>query len=443
MKKHPTTRLSAAALSGTLSAALYTAWAAVLTACLALSLPAAGSEPEPARDPDEILIGVIGSNDLGFRSNTVTPTLQHLEKSLPRYRFRIMDIPAYQALDLIERTRPDFVVGPSDVFFTLINTAGAQALATRKSAWARDGGASVGSAIVVKSNGSAIRTLADLRGKKIAASMPDSLGGWLAFKGELARAGYDPEDFIGGANFLSYEYPAVFESVIDGRSDAGILSACQLESAEASGLLAPGLLRVINEKSDRAIACRRSTDLYPGQTFGVLDFSRPELVKGIALALLSMPPQPTFSWQVAGQFHAVSRLYRDLRIGPFAVKPWTLRDFIARYFWYFAGVLGLALFLVLNEIRLNRLVARRTSALERSLEENRRLADTERQARERLSVLERRSFVSHMGSMIAHELKQPLAAMRNYCEVARIRLEISTRRHWRNCSKRFRARSSA
>lgn len=410
MKRNPTTRWLAAA-------------GAAAALALACSQAPAAPREVPGPDRTEVLIGVIGSNDLGFRSGTITPTLRHLEKSLPRYRFRIVDIPSHQAVDLIHRTRPDFIVGPSDVFFTLINTAGAQALVTRKSVWARDGGASVGSAIVVKSGNTAIRSLADLRGRKIAASLPDSLGGWLAFTGELARSGYDPATFISGANFLSYEYPAVFESVIDGRADAGILTACQLESAEASGLLEPGLLRVINEKDDGAIACRHSTGLYPGQTFGVLDYSRPELVKEIALALLSMPPQPTFSWQVAGQFHAVSRLYQDLRIGPFAEKPWTLADFIRRYFWYFAGALGLALFLVLNEIRLNRLVARRTSALERSLEENRRLADTERQARERLSVLERRSLVSHMGSMIAHELKQPLAAMRNYCEVARIRLE--------------------
>lgn len=32
-------------------------------------------------------------------------------------------------------------------------------------------------------------------------------------------------------------------------------------------------------------------------------------------------------------------------------------------------------------------------------------------------------MVSHMSTMIAHELKQPLAAIINYCEVARLRLE--------------------
>ncbi len=363
---------------------------AVLALFLTISSPSSFAS-------EEITIGVIGSNELGVRSTIVSPTLSHLAKTLPQYRFRVIDIPTYQAVDLVKRTHPDFVVGPADIFFTLINTAGAQPLATRKNIWARDGGASVGSAVIVRADRTDLNSLADLKGGRIAASLPDSLGGWLAFAGEVTRQQLSVDEFTRRTNFVSYEFPAVFESVLDGKADAGVLTACQLELAETSGMIEPGLLRVINRKNTEAIKCRHSTDLYPGQTFGVLDFSRPELTKEVALAVLTMPRQRNYVWQVAGQFHAVAALYRDLHIGPFAQKPWT---------W-----------------RLNRLVERRTADLSRSLEENRRLAQEKQRAIEQLSLMERNSLVSHMGSMIAHELKQPLATITNYCEVAKIRLE--------------------
>ena len=389
---------------------------AVLALFLTISSPSSFAS-------EEITIGVIGSNELGVRSTIVSPTLSHLAKTLPQYRFRVIDIPTYQAVDLVKRTHPDFVVGPADIFFTLINTAGAQPLATRKNIWARDGGASVGSAVIVRADRTDLNSLADLKGGRIAASLPDSLGGWLAFAGEVTRQQLSVDEFTRRTNFVSYEFPAVFESVLDGKADAGVLTACQLELAETSGMIEPGLLRVINRKNTEAIKCRHSTDLYPGQTFGVLDFSRPELTKEVALAVLTMPRQRNYVWQVAGQFHAVAALYRDLHIGPFAQKPWTWREMIGRYYIYIIAAFVLIAFLLLNEIHLNRLVERRTADLSRSLEENRRLAQEKQRAIEQLSLMERNSLVSHMGSMIAHELKQPLATITNYCEVAKIRLE--------------------
>ncbi len=376
-----------------------------------------------AQAAEEVTIGIIGSNELGVRASIVTPTLNHLIRTLPQYRFRTIDIPIPQAVDLVKRTRPDFIVGPADIFFTLINTAGAQAIATRKNIWAKDGGASVGSAVIVRADRTDLETLADLKGRPIAASLPDSLGGWLAFAGEVARQGLSTEEFTQRTNFVAYEFPAVFESVLDGRADAGVLTACQLELAEGSGMIEPGLLRVINRKHSDAIRCSHSTDLYPGQTVGVLDFSRPELTRAVAVAIFTMPPQRNYVWQVAGQFHAVAGLYRDLHIGPFAQKPWTWKDFLKRYYVYLLAALGLLVLLFFNEIRLNKLVARRTAALLESIEENRRLAQDNQRAMQQLSLMERNSLVSHMGSMIAHELKQPLATITNYCEVARIRLE--------------------
>ena len=369
------------------------------------------------------MIGVIDVNEPGYRSNFISPTLLYLSRALPEFRFRTVEIPAYQAAEIIQQTSPDFVIAPADIFLSLINSSGAQTLVTRKIPYARNGGSSVGSALVVKAD-SAFEKLEDLQGKRIVASLPDSLGGWLALMGEMKKAGFNPERFFGETRFLTFQFPDVMEAVLAGKSEAGVLSACQLEIAEQSGLIEAGRLRVIHEKPDSGeLACRRSTELYPNLQFGAISYTRPELVRKVASALLAMPPQPSFSWQVTGQLNSVNSLYKTLKLGPFAPKPWTLRDFYFEYLWEIWAVIALIAYLIMNEFRLRRLVDERTSDLASTLEANKRLSEAERQTRERLSVLERNSMVSHMSSMIAHELKQPLAATINYCEVARLRLE--------------------
>ena len=72
------------------------------------------------------MIGVIDVNEPGYRSNFISPTLLYLSRALPEFRFRTVEIPAYQAAEIIQQTSPDFVIAPADIFLSLINSSGAQ-----------------------------------------------------------------------------------------------------------------------------------------------------------------------------------------------------------------------------------------------------------------------------------------------------------------------------
>ena len=420
--------LAAAHLSISPAAALGPQFDSAATRTVPASYPAKNPslDQERSETARDVTIGVINVNEPGYRSEFISPTLIQLSKALPRYHFRVLEIPAYQAADVIWRNRPDFLISPSDIFYTLTNSLGAQALATRKTVWAKDGGYSVGSAVVVREDRKDLQSIKDLKGKTVAASLPDSLGGWLALAGFLKDSGYDPQSFFYRVNYRTYEFPDVMESVVDRKTDAGVLTACELEAAEKAGLIESGILRVVSPRADSLLQCRHTTSLYPDNVFGALNFTRPELVKAVSVALLTMPDQPSFSWQVAGQLNAVGDLYKTLGMGPFAPKPLTFREVVIKYRWIFAGVALLIFILVMNEIRLRTLVRKRTSDLSAALSDNERLAENEREARTKLSVLERNSLVSHLSSMIAHELKQPLATIMNYCEVMSLTLEDLT-----------------
>ncbi len=255
---------------------------AVLLAALGLlALPASAAGAAAAAD-DVVTVGIIDNNEPGYRSETVTPTIERLRLLLPEFRFRTVEIAAFQAIDDINRSQPDFVVAPSDVFLNLINEYGAQAMAMRKTNYAQEATRSAGAAIVVLKSRQDLQTLEDLKGKNVAASLPDSLSGWLALAGELKSQGKNPDAFFRRVDFMTFQIPDVVNSVFAGFSDAGILSSCQLETAEARGLVEKGQFRVLNARSDDGLRCQHSTALYPDQVFGVLNFKRPKLLKQVS-----------------------------------------------------------------------------------------------------------------------------------------------------------------
>ena len=74
-------------------------------------------------------------------------------------------------------------------------------LATRIFDGTKDPAKTVGSTFVVRAERNDIQSIKDLRGKNCAASLPDSLGGWLAALGEIKEHGFDPDNFFKTKNF--------------------------------------------------------------------------------------------------------------------------------------------------------------------------------------------------------------------------------------------------
>ena len=386
-----------------------------------------------------VRIGLVNNNEPGFRAEVLTPTLDYLKKTLPNISFRTVDIAAYKASDDVFRTRPDFVIAPSDVFSMLGSSMSVHPLAVRKSSFATDANRSLGSAVVTLKTRTDIQTVADLKGKVISASLPDSLGGWLAFAGELAAEGHDPESFFLRVDFETYQIPEVVGSVLTGRSDAGVLSTCQLETAQERGLIEAGKLKVLNARSTPGFSCAHSTDLYPDQVFGSVNENlSPDILKQISIALLQMPEQASaegaakdatsFSWQVVGRFDTISKLHRTLKIGTYAyLRDWSFEGILRRFSSEIVIALCLLAFLALNEFRLYRLVRIRTAKLNALVEEKGRMLEEVRGLNRRLHNMERNSLVSQMSSIIAHELKQPLSAIINYCAVMEMLIESGSR----------------
>ena len=214
----------------------------------------------------------------------------------------------------------------------------------------------------------------------------------------------------------------MISEVLSGGTDVGILPACLLEAVAEKKLARTEGLRVINAKTE-GLRCLHSTDLYPGLSLVALGDTDEEKVRDVLGALLSLKDIDGYEWFANVSDAPVLKLFQDLRVGPWAhLRDMSPGAIFLRYREEILFFLGILVLLILNEIRLHVLFKKRTQALSEALERNIRSEAEAAEARQQAAGLERRSVVSQMSGMVAHEINAPVGAIRAYCAVLRILL---------------------
>lgn len=389
----------------------------LLARCASLLLAAVAALPAHADHggPDTVRIGV-----LAFKgSKEVTEDWTHLkdwlERSVTGHRFTLLDFDRAALTQSVRERTVDFVLTNSGHYVDLEHTEGVSRIATLASPWAASPAQSIGSAIVVRRE-APMQALPDLRGKRVLAVAPDAFGGYLVAAHELAAQGVDPENDIGEWQFVGFPLQQIVHAVREGKAAAGVVRACMLEQMVARGEIPADALRVLAPVDAPGLHCQSSTRLYPDWPFATLRHTSRELAKQVALALLSMPPsQDGYSWTVPGDYQVVDDLYRDLRIGRYAaLRTYALDEMARRYWGWILLVFGLLLAWLAHTIRVEYLINQRTRALQAAQAERVRMEEDARNRQAALDHAARLAILGEMASAIAHELNQPLAAIRNY-----------------------------
>lgn len=305
----------------------------------------------------------------------------------------------------------DLVLGSAGLVARL-GDIGAKTIVSSVGRGGIDANQNEGSAFIVRRDRSDLKTIGDLAGQRMAANRATGFSGYLIALGEIAMAGYDPDTFFADRFFFGEQSASrrIAAAVQKGFADVGILKLCGWEKLIESNPELDKELRVLAPVESRS-ACKHSTRLYPAHTLAALPHVSPTIVTDLTLAFLEMPPTADGrSWAVATDFLSVDNLYRALEMGPYAyLKESVLSRFIDEYKPFIITVLLAALMLLLQLAHTRRLLEKRTRQVKAMA---RREADQER----RLLFLERNTTVSQLSSMIAHELHQPLAAIRLYAK---------------------------
>ena len=237
----------------------------------------------------------------------------------------------------------------------------------------------------------------------------------------LSDAGLRPERDL-RLTFTGFPADALFYLLREKAVQAVIVPVCLLEKMDEEGLIRKtDFMTVLNHPT--SIPCLTSTPLYPDWSFAALPVVSDELADRVTRVLFNAPQNATFRWGAPASTREVEALLRDVRQHPqqrqlwLDVKSWFIQHRLAM-----GGVVIVLLLLTLNYIWVMLLVRRRG----RQLERNNVLLHKQEQA---LETARQMSVLGEMTSGFAHELNQPLSAIRHYAQGCLIRLRGQDEQH--------------
>ena len=258
-----------------------------------------------------------------------------------------------------------------------------------------------GSTILVR-DGSGITHPQDLAGKTLGAVDTQAFGGYLLGYRALRDAGLQVDE--SKVRFIGFPADALLYLLREDAIQAAIVPACLLESMDSEGLIDKSQFHVLLQQNT-AFHCLTSTPLYPDWSFAALPGVDDRVADAVTRALLSSPRwgAPTSTSDTEALLRELNRHPEQQRIGQ-TVIDWMRQHRLA----IGLGLLLVALFIA-NYGWVMVLVNRRGKALEQAHNQLRAQQQALEQARQ-MNVL------GEMASGFAHELNQPLAAIRMYAQ---------------------------
>lgn len=367
-----------------------------------------------ASDHNVITIGIIQTPNTSFYIRTFGPTLLNLRSANPELTFKTREFKDFNSLLLAAKKHElDFFMTSAGIAAYLERVEGARAIATRMHPGATTPKESDGAAFVTRSDRNDIRSLADLKGKKIAAYSDEGFVGWYVALKELIKVYSSVEEVKKHTVFTNYEYPDVIARVANGDADVGILDACELEYFLSNESFSSKDFKVIEPRRSTSLKCLHSTDLFPGIVVGAFADTDPKKATLLASSLLSMPPSRVgYSWSIANNYQDIEGLYSALKIKPF-YNP-TIESVWNEYKnFVYAAIVFIILF-VIHYLRTEQLVRIRTEQLRTEIHKKVQLQKEASAVRDMLNRAERSGIISQLSSILAHEVNQPLEAIINY-----------------------------
>lgn len=278
--------------------------------------------------PQPLRIGITAGAGPGATVERWQPLAGYLSGQLPEYQFSIVPLRAEQLYAAVQQRRIDFalVAPPRSVLLEL--RTGATPLATLRSLYAPGSATNLmGGSVLFRAGDGRITRWGDLRGKRVAAIEPMSLGGWISVWRELHDEGLDPQRDLAGVEFLGTR-EAIVEALRKGAVDVGVAPAGTMESFAETGYVRASEFRVLPPRENYAESVgyplAHSTRLYPETPFTALSHIPEPLARRVAIALLRMPPEGevarntrTAGWTLPGSYQPVHQAMQVLRIEPY------------------------------------------------------------------------------------------------------------------------------
>lgn len=372
-----------------------------------------------ARPENVIRIGLLDFEREVSYSNTrdmvQKSIVDYLRRHFPHYEIQANYYTTTALIEAVKKGEVEFFLASSG-FFVSMRQYGVRDVGTLVSGMFPNPNRVVSGTMFVRSDRSGLSTLDSIYGLKAVSTHPMNFMTFQINLGEIALQGYNPDHFFSSIEFTDNNPQGVVERVLSGQADVGLLRHCMLEAITAAHPEMAGKFKVINSQHDKPVPCASSTQFYPGWTMAVTPHTPPQIARDLAKLLLEMRPEDTpsgYSWSLATDFKRVNNILRTLRVGPYSyLREWTIKGFIIKVWPYIGFFVGLLIAGLIHLLRVKKLVIRRTQQLSDTMERERLANERAQEIGTRLEMMQRVSTITQLSSIFAHELGQPLSAMR-------------------------------
>lgn len=395
-------------------------------------LPAGMRADAPAGDASVtarpvLKVALLSYSPPWYDASFTDETIRFIAWKMPQYRFEVTWLEAENFNKTLAKGEADIVAAPTALL--QLQTAGRyRDLVTLVSNDADTNNAHA-AAVITKTGRTDITALKDLTDKRVASVTSELSPGILEVAQELVSRGINAETFY--KRLIRVEplrMRKVVEMVQKGEVDAGIVRACFLEdlTRAGSGDITAGL-KVIEERTGDGLTCRHTTRTYPGWVLAVERRMNETAARDITAVLLTKPANAWGQyWSIVTDYGAVDALLKDLKLGPYKNLGEVSFTELTKKYWPLAVLILIALTgLLAHGIILEKLVRHRTRELENANAEQKRAEREAFETHEQLDALQRAGTVGQISSLVAHEIKQPLAGIQNLSRGVLRRLEDS------------------
>lgn len=260
----------------------------------------------------------------------------------------------------------------------------------------------IGSAIFVRSD-SRFQRLTDLAQKRISAVSAKAFGGFLLGYNEFYKQGLSEDDVK--LTFTGFPIESPLLRLQENKADAAIVPTCIFEELTKEGALKATNFRLLSPIPNQ-MDCLASTPLLPNWSLAALPQVPMELASQLVTLLLGEIPPQLPQWTPPYSTRQADTILRQIDKHP-KQNLWQLTKFWLQK--YQVWIVSLALLLVLNYLWISFQVHRKSKALQQAHREM-------RYYEQQLTQTDRLSLLGEMSTGIAHEINQPLSAIRMYVE---------------------------
>ena len=300
---------------------------------LALTSAVRAHAPAAATAAGESERQVIRLAILSFRPKPETlrrwqPLADYLNSRLESHQVRLLAL-NYPELEQAARERQaDLILTqPAHYIFLTRKEGLLSPLATLSEELADEGLPNFGGVIVTLAEAGQPRTLEELRGRRIAVSSIESLGGYQAQALELLNHGIDPGKDVRIVETGQPQDKAI-EELLSKRVDAAFVRTGVIEAMQRENKLDPEQLRVLNTGGSPAYPLAVSTRLYPEWPIAAMPWLNEDVARQIAASILSLPHGGRVArelhihgFTIPADYRPVDDLLRKLHLPPYDVRP--------------------------------------------------------------------------------------------------------------------------